>query len=88
MENCFVEMKPLNWKNRLKMDIFLRPHVFENLSNHCRTNQEEIFGPVASLNVFKDEKEAIALANESEYGLASSIWTNDLSRTHRIGEKD
>jgi len=74
-------------EEQTKNGYFLRPHVFENLSNHCRTNQEEIFGPVASLNVFKDEKEAIALANESEYGLASSIWTNDLSRTHRIGEK-
>ncbi|MGM0580275.1 MAG: aldehyde dehydrogenase [Bacteroidota bacterium] len=66
---------------------FLRPHVFENLPNHCRTNQEEIFGPVVSLNRFKDEKEAIALANKSEYGLASTIWTNDLSRAHKVGEQ-
>ena len=70
-----------------KNGYFLRPHVFENLPNQCSTNQEEIFGPVVSLNVFNDEKEAIALANESEYGLASTIWTNDLSRAHRIGNQ-
>lgn len=70
-----------------KSGYFLRPHVFENLSNQCRTNQEEIFGPVISLSVFKDEEEALLLANESEYGLASSIWTNDLSRAHRIGDQ-
>ena len=70
-----------------KNGYFLRPHVFEKLPNQCSTNQEEIFGPVVSLNVFNDEKEAIALANESEYGLASTIWTNDLSRAHRIGNQ-
>jgi aminomuconate-semialdehyde/2-hydroxymuconate-6-semialdehyde dehydrogenase len=66
---------------------FLRPHVFESLSNSCRTNQEEIFGPVVSLNIFENEQEALSLANESEYGLASSIWTSELSKAHRIGER-
>ncbi|MGJ3236547.1 aldehyde dehydrogenase [Marivirga sp.] len=70
-----------------KKGYFLRPHVLENLPNTCRTNQEEIFGPVVSLNVFQSEEEALSLANESEYGLASTIWTNDLSKAHRIGEE-
>lgn len=68
-----------------KQGYFLRPHVFENLPIQCRTNQEEIFGPVVSLSRFEGEEEALVLANESEYGLASTIWTTDLSRAHRIG---
>ncbi|MBY0316493.1 MAG: aldehyde dehydrogenase [Bdellovibrionales bacterium] len=63
---------------------FIEPTLIEGLENSCRTNQEEIFGPVATLIPFTSEKEALRLANESTYGLAVSIWSESLSRVHRL----
>lgn len=65
---------------------YLRPAVIEGLPNHCRTNQEEIFGPVVSLQPFDNEAEALALANESQYGLAATVWTSNLKRAHWLAE--
>ena len=59
----------------------------EGLDQQCRTNQEEIFGPVVTIQPFDTEEEAIALANSTEYGLAATIWTSDLSRAHRLGNE-
>ena len=69
---------------RCEQGWFIAPTVFENLGPYTRTNQEEIFGPVVSLQAFYDETEAVALANASEYGLAASIWTSDIRRAHHV----
>ena len=63
---------------------YIAPTVIEGLGPHCRTNQEEIFGPVVTLQPFDTEAEAIALANATPYGLASVLWTRDGQRSHRV----
>lgn len=72
---------------RCKDGFFIEPTVIEGLSNQCRTNQEEIFGPVCTLMPFDSDEEAVALANGTQYGLASSVWTNDLKRAHRVAKQ-
>lgn len=66
---------------------FVEPTVIENLPPACRTNQEEIFGPVATLIPFDTEAEAVAWANGTPYGLAASLWSRDISRCHRIAAR-
>jgi aminomuconate-semialdehyde/2-hydroxymuconate-6-semialdehyde dehydrogenase len=66
---------------------FIEPTVIEGLGPNCKTNQEEIFGPVVSLQSFKTEEEAIQLANATQYGLAASIWTNGISKANRVASK-
>ncbi|RNI30206.1 aldehyde dehydrogenase [Rufibacter immobilis] len=66
---------------------FLQPTVFENLPHTCRTNTEEIFGPVVTLLPFDTEEEALTYANHTQYGLAASVWTQDLTRAHRVAHQ-
>ncbi len=66
---------------------FIEPTIIEGLDQNCRTNQEEIFGPVVTIQPFDTEEEAIALANATSYGLAASIWTQDISKANRVAAK-
>jgi aminomuconate-semialdehyde/2-hydroxymuconate-6-semialdehyde dehydrogenase len=63
---------------------FIAPTVIEGLAHDCRTNQEEIFGPVVTITPFDSEEEVLMMANSTEYGLASIIWTENLTRAHRM----
>ncbi len=63
---------------------YIAPTVIEGLPTHCRTNQEEIFGPVVTIQPFDSEQDALDNANASPYGLSATLWTNDLQRTHRM----
>jgi aminomuconate-semialdehyde/2-hydroxymuconate-6-semialdehyde dehydrogenase len=63
---------------------FIEPTLIEGLTEKCRTNQEEIFGPVATIMPFDTEEEVIGYANGTEYGLAGSIWTKDLEKAERV----
>ena len=66
---------------------FINPTVIEGLAYNCRTNQEEIFGPIVTIMPFVTEEEVLMYANSTDYGLAATLWTQNLSRAHRMAEK-
>ncbi|KWR88225.1 aldehyde dehydrogenase [Cupriavidus sp. IDO] len=66
---------------------FVEPTIFSNVSPKMRIAQEEVFGPVLSILKFKDEDEAIAIANDSCYGLGAGVWTSDIGRAFRMSER-
>lgn len=63
---------------------FVEPTVFGDVSNACRLAREEIFGPVVALIRFDGEDEAAAIANDTRFGLAAGVWTNNVQRAHRM----
>jgi aldehyde dehydrogenase (NAD+)/phenylacetaldehyde dehydrogenase len=63
---------------------FLAPTVFVDTNTSMRIVREEIFGPVVALSSFEDEEEAIAMANDTDYGLAATMWTENAARSHRV----
>ena len=74
-------------KDRCANGWFIEPTVIEGLSYDCRTNQEEIFGPVVTITPFDTEEEVLMYANSTKYGLASILWTENLTRAHQVANK-
>jgi aminomuconate-semialdehyde/2-hydroxymuconate-6-semialdehyde dehydrogenase len=74
-------------EGRCAKGYFIEPTIIEGLGASCRTNMEEIFGPVVTLQPFETEEEAFQLANTSDYGLSATIWTQDISRANHMAAK-
>jgi aminomuconate-semialdehyde/2-hydroxymuconate-6-semialdehyde dehydrogenase len=66
---------------------YIAPTVIEGLTYDCRTNQEEIFGPVVTIMPFDTEEEVLMMANSTEFGLSATVWTSNLKRAHRMADE-
>jgi len=74
-------------EGRCEKGYFVAPTVIVGLDQNCRTNQEEIFGPVVTIMPFDSEEEAIGYANSNAYGLSATVWTENLTRAHRVAHQ-
>ncbi len=66
---------------------FIEPTVIEGLTSNCQTNQQEIFGPVVTIEPFESDEQAVKLANDTDYGLSATVWTENLSRANRVAQQ-
>lgn len=73
--------------NALDRGFYVEPTIYTGLKETARCVKEEIFGPVCHVAAFDTEEEAVSMANDTKYGLAASIWTNDLKRGHRVAQQ-
>lgn len=77
----------VNLPSELKKGYFIPPTIFEGLSFEHKVNQEEVFGPFVTLIPFETEKEVISMVNSTRYGLAASVWSQDLSKAYQVAQK-
>ena len=85
--NILCGGNPINLGGKLANGFFIEPTVIENLGSTSKTNQEEIFGPVVTLQSFKTTDEALQLANATQYGLAATVWTQNISKANIVAAK-
>ena len=79
--------KAVKLNGRCKKGWFIKPTIIEGLTNAAKTNQEEIFGPVVTLIPFDNEEDAVQIANESDYGLSATIWTENEEKANRVSNQ-
>lgn len=82
--NILCGGKAIRMTGRCENGFFIEPTIIENLGPDCKTNREEVFGPVVTLQPFSTTEEALALANASTYGLAATVWTQDITKANHV----
>jgi len=85
--NIIAGGERIHLSGRCEGGFFHEPTVITGLPQECRTNQEEIFGPVVTISSFRNEDEAVQMANGTSYGLSATVWTQDIRRAHHMAHR-